>query len=374
MSLCDPDLGTFTDVGSTVLLLAGTHRCGRLVILGAGTIAGDPLQPTVITGTDDGGFVMAAGAFGGPVTIRDLTFAQPLSDRSIDFFGGELDIERVIDAGGGIIAGDRDLVKIDHYTYEGEGNGIDVFNAEITNSTIRHCGSASGIVARGDSNGGFVKIDHTVVEDCDVGIAFIGPGGFGRVGGTISNSQLLDNGVGISGAFATIGVSSTVIAGNDATPRVSSMGISLGSGFADLAGIEITGQQDIGLSIYHGSSDDQDAVVFAESLQITGGQFGIAFGGIDNNLSVHNSIIRDQTIASVAIGSLDGSIVISNNQLSVISGFCIDDSRFTESGLSHFMHADGTTLNGVSFDGQSIEGPTELAPFYRIASDSGIQF
>ena len=58
----------------------------------------------------------------------------------------------------------------------------------------------------------------------------------------------------------------------------------------------------------------------------------------------------------------------------MISGFAINDGRFTESSFSRYIFAFGTTLNGVSFDGQTIDGPAELAPFYRIASDSGIQF
>jgi hypothetical protein len=374
MSLCDPDLAGFPDSTSTALLLAGTHRCGQLVIVSAGLIAGDPDHLTVVTGTDDGGVVLVAGALGGPVTIRDLTFAQPLSDRSIDFSGGELTVERVIDFGGGIAAGENDTVKIDHYTYEGEGDAVDISSGVITSSSIRHCGSGRGIVARGGSNGGGVTIDHTVIEDCGIGIEFAGPGGFGRVGGEVTHSELLDNGIGISARFANLSVQGTVIRGNDATPRVSSIGLSLGSGFTSLSDIEITGQQDFGVGISHQSSDGQDAVVFASGLDITGGKLGVSISGIDNNLFIDGSIIRDQTVASVEVGSLDGSISIGGNQLSVLSGFAISDSRFTESGLSHFIHAEGTTLNGVSFDGQSIEGPTELAPYYHIAFDSGIQF
>jgi len=271
-------------------------------------------------------------------------------------------------------------VKLDHYTYEGEGTAVDVFSADITSSTIRHCGSGDGIVAHAPINSPGLTVDQTVIEDCERGIALVGPGGSGRVIGQIANAQLLDNGIGISASFAFLEVTSTVIAGNDATPRVSSTGIAVGSGDTFLFGVEITGQTDVGFFIDHARSDDQDAVVFAKGLVITGGQIGITFGGIDNNLAVRNAIIRDQTIASLAVGNLDGLTDFGtpsdpgNNQLSVISGFAIDDSRFTESGLSHFIHATGTTLNGVSFDGQSIDGPAELAPFYRIASDSGIQF
>lgn len=377
MGLCDADLQSFSDWDSTVLLLPGTHRCGHQIVLAFATLAGDPDQPTIITGDDTGGFGMFAFTSSAPSIIRDLTFAPPLAEWSIN--AGNLDVERVVDAGG-IIAGDGSLVKLDHYTYEGEGTAVDVFTADITSSTIRHCGSGDGIVVHAASNGPGVTVDQTVIEDCARGIHLAGPGGFGRVFAEIARSQLLDNGIGIAADSAITTVRNTAIRGNDATPRASSTGISVGSGQTSLFDVEITGQTDVGLLIQHAPSDNQIADVIARGLHITGGLFGIAFGGIDNHLYVRNADIRDQTIASFATDNLDGQTDFGrpsdpgNNQLSVISGFAINDGRFSESQFSRYIFAFGTTLNGVSFDGQTIDGPAELAPFYRIASDSGIQF
>jgi hypothetical protein len=58
----------------------------------------------------------------------------------------------------------------------------------------------------------------------------------------------------------------------------------------------------------------------------------------------------------------------------VLSGFAIDDSRSTETS-GRYIRAVGTTLNGISFAGQTIEGPAELAPYYRfLHTFAGIEF
>lgn len=381
MSLCDPDLELSVGSGSVVRLLPGTHRCGRQLFLNGGTFVGDPDEPTIITGTAAGGFGMFANAFGTPMTFRNLTFAPPLAGWTISFGGDELDLQRVVDAGG-ILADDNTLVKLDHYTYEGEGTGLDLHGADIQHSTIRHCGSGDGIVARHNSNGPGVTISHTRVEDCDLGLVLVPPDQRGlRIVADISNSRFIDNRIGISAAGANTTIHDTVVRGHSAGPRVSSVGVAVSSGNTTLSNVEITGQQDTGLGVFHILSDDEDALVFVSSVTIVGGHFGIDLSGIDNQLTVRGSTVRGQTVASLAISNVDGRADLGtpsspgNNQLSVISGFVIDDTRSTESFFSRYTFATGTTLNGVSFDGQTIDGPAELAPFYRIANfDAGIQF
>ncbi len=57
-----------------------------------------------------------------------------------------------------------------------------------------------------------------------------------------------------------------------------------------------------------------------------------------------------------------------------------DDATTPQVSLTHsssdkYIQAIGTTLNGVSFAGETVDGAAELAPFYRIVSfESGIQF
>jgi hypothetical protein len=361
MSLCDPEL-ELTGFGSIVQLLAGTHRCGRSIIIFGGTILGDPTQATVVTGTDEGGFGMLAGHNFSTMAIRDLTFVPPLAEWSIQF-GGVFDVQRVIDAGG-IRGEDGSSVTIDHYTYEGEGTALSLSSAQITNTAIRHCGSGHGILV---SSG--ATIDGVLVEDCNFGV--------GAQGVHITNSQFIANRVGIGATGSTL-VRDTVVRG-DASLRASELGVAVGNGNIGLRNIEITGVN-VGLSVSGGGSGDNEALVFGDGLVITGGSVGISCSGLDNQLTIRNSVVRDQTQASFALSNLDGVTNFGtaedpgNNQLSVVSGFAIDDSRITETS-GRFIRAVGTTLNGVSFAGQTIEGPAELAPFYRFAhGGSGIQF
>jgi hypothetical protein len=372
MNLCDPEL-EFTISGSVVLLLAGTHRCGRSIIIFDGTILGDPDHATVVTGTDEGGFGILAGNNFSTMAIHDLTFAPPLAEWSIQF-AGNLDVERVVDAGG-ISGGNNSLLRLDQYTYEGEGTALALRGAQITRTAIRHCGSGRAIEL---SSSGGASIDGVLDEDCDIGVSAQGPGPFGNISVGITDSQFIANRVGIVANRASTTVRDTVIRG-DASVRPGQVGVNAGSGSTSLANVEITGV-DVGLTVSHSSSDGHDALVNANGLEIVGGVIGISFPGIDNQLTVRNSIIRDQTQASLAVSNVDGRTDLGdafspgNNQLSVISGFAIDDSRFTET-FGRFIRAVGTTLNGVSFASQTIAGPAELAPFYRFQHNgSGIQF
>jgi hypothetical protein len=375
MNICDPAMND-TGFGSTVLLLAGTHHCDRGVFIGGDSIVlGDPDHGTILTGTDTGGIALSVGGGGSTTTIRDLTFVPPLRDFSI-FSEGEVIVERVVDVGG--IMHSNGMLRLDHYTYEGEGTALDVSGADIRNSTIRHCGAGDGIFAHG-TNGEFVRLDGVVVEDCEVGLRGIGAL-FTRIPIIIANSQLIDNGIALSFNDTSTSVQNVVIRDDESTPRAGHVGIMAGPGGLGMADVDILGQEQVGLIISHSEADHRAAVVFADGLRITGGVLGIHFLGIDNQLTMRNSIIRDQTQAALLVSNIDGVTNLGtvgnpgNNQLSVVSGFVIDDTRQAESA-NRYIRAHGTTLNGVSFDGQTIDGGAELAPFYRLAgSHSGIQF
>jgi predicted small lipoprotein YifL len=385
MNLCDFELqnaGFF----SRVILLAGTHRCGTLLFMEAGvTVEGDPAGGTIVTGANGSGFsvTFATGPADAVSTVRDVTFASPLEFASISTGVGGLLVERVVDHGGGISASGEGLVRIDHYTYEGDGIAIELAFAEITNTTIRHCGLNPGIRMSPDAFHSFAfgTIDHVVVEDCETGIAVGLPGSRRNTNITIGNSELIDNRTGILVSSGDVNISNVVIRDDEATPLTTSTGISIRSGTAFVTDVEITGCDDVGIALVQTSSNGFDAGLHANRLTINGGQVGIAFQGIDNHLSMQNSIVRDQTAAALYASSIDSSIHLGspgfpgNNALSVLSGFVIDDDRQFNSSFFALIQAHGTTLNGVRFDGELVEGPAELAPFYRFRfNDSGIQF
>jgi hypothetical protein len=373
MNLCDRAMGD-TGFGSTVLLLAGTHHCNGVSIGGGSIVLGDPDQATILTGTDTGGFGMGIGWSGTTTTLRDVTFVPPLMEFSI-FSAGDVIMERVVDVGGIMHTGGT--LRLDHYTYEGEGTALDVSSAEIRNSTIRHCGASDGIFAHG-TDGQFVGLDGVLVEDCEVGLRATGAV-FTRMSIQILNSQLIDNGIGIILTHASTGVENTVIRDDESTPRAGQFGVIAGAGSTGLHDVDILGQEQTGLVMSYVPGERPEVLVFGDGLRITGGAIGIDFPGIDNQLTLRNSIIRDQTQAALLVGNIDGVTNLGtagnpgNNQLSVVSGFAIDDVRQGENS-PRLIRANGTTLNGVSFDGQTIVGPAELAPFYRVASSPGIQF
>jgi hypothetical protein len=63
------------------------------------------------------------------------------------------------------------------------------------------------------------------------------------------------------------------------------------------------------------------------------------------------------------------------NALSVVSGFALDDVRDAALPANRFVQAFGTTLNGRSYDGQTVEGPASVPPDYRVLMLAGaIQF
>src|SRR5262249_4628646 len=147
-----------------------------------------------------------------------------------------------------------------------------------------------------------VTIDSVTVEDCQIGLAVDGPANQrSGMGAQISNCQLIDNRVGISLFHAFSFISDTVIRDDESTPPASLVGISIDSGDSFLDQVEIVGQNSVGLDVHHSPSDDRNANAFGDGLVITGGEVGIACSGIDNQLHIRNSIVRDQTAASLAL-------------------------------------------------------------------------
>ena len=99
----------------------------------------------------------------------------------------------------------------------------------------------------------------------------------------------------------------------------------------------------------------------------------------DNVLRMRDSVVAGQTVAAVQIEQDDSFFDLGDsgdgdgNQLSVVSGTALADLR-TDPLFWPTIEATGTTLNGNAYAGQLIQGPTVLAPDYRIVADGSIQF
>lgn len=363
MGLCDPDIENVGQ-GSIVKLRAGTHRCGRMIFIGAGAaFEGAGRDTTVLAGTEDGVFSIqiTSGAASQVTSLSRLTLAP--SSR-LGVWAGGLLLDRVdsaapVEAGSDASVG---TVTLDHYRYEGAGTALDAGRAAIAHSQFRHCDLAiASSVA--------LTVDDVVIEGCARGIHVVDGSA------DIGNSRFVDNGNSIWTQAGTSTVHDSVIRAN-AGPRVPSIGMLHSGGSLTASRMKITGQADAGISLQQFSSYGH-AGLAVEASEIVGGRLGIEFLGIENSLSVSGSTIRRQTEASLYISSLDGPVELGrvgapgNNTFSVLpGGFAIDDHRFTANFRS--VYAVGNTLNGASLAGITVEGPAELAPYYRVAYNESI--
>jgi hypothetical protein len=413
--------------GDTLQFLAGTHRCSGFLSLNPSiTIEGAGRDETFVAEGDTGSLIFDLNAGFDPsvltTTIRDISFQHSVPTG----IHGSLVVERVADSAGFELRG-GDHTTVDHYTYEGVGTAFSITDGNlqiahssihhigsegspgilvtnggatvdrvsydgpgtgvqlsrgsltIANSQFRHCGAGNGILVESTA----ATLDHVVVEDCGAGARITGMqsgGGF-----KITNSKFIGNriGVAIGDGFSTM--ADSVISGSGAVPETSETGIEISNGALVVTGVTITGQRAVGIALSPHSSREFEASVslFASAIEIDGGAVGIGFSGSDNsdNMTLNRSTVRGQTLASVVVSGVDASIDLGTpvnpglNTLSVVSGFALDDQRNITNNLHQFITATGTTLNGMSFDGQTIFGPVALAPFYRVNNAAGgIQF
>jgi hypothetical protein len=379
LGLCDPDL-ELAFAGDTIELQGGTHECGRWVNLASGvTVTGALGATAIVRGTVDGGFGFAVSY--GPdtrtTTIRDLTFAEPLAPASIDVMFGTLVVQRVHDSGG--IATWGRPAMIDHYVFDGAGPALDpAASVQLASSTI-HCTSGDGIVVHG---GGSVTLDGVTIDNCATGL-WVDNAPIPAGGATVKGCDFVDNYTGIRITFASATVTDTTIRDDETTLAASSIGLWVDTADVTISTSQIVDQDDVGIRVTSPSPNDgiNDSSVYASAIEIVRGRVGISYENMDNNLWLRHSTIRDQTVAAFQAWALDSQTDLGRagdpgfNTLSVTSGYALDDKRQYESAIDRYIYAHGTTLNGVSFDGQTIDGPAELAPYYWIASgDSGLQF
>jgi hypothetical protein len=377
--------------GDTLLLLAGEHRSDQGAYLQNGvTVMGQGADTTVVRG-DTGvfpGFQFTAGN-PNPVfsALRDVTVIAPNGFWSVSWgsdVAGTLTVEDVVLMGDGIevqSAFDRRLgVVIERVTYDGMGGGgsglraSGAVGATISDSRFSGCGTAILLQA------GELDLTGTTIEGCATGLQ-IGSGPLGEGGDWhVASSQILDDTTGILLIGGGLLLEDTLIADDEATVAASERGVYVGSGDVLAIDVTIRGQDLAGIEAYRPScceNTDRLAVDLDGAL-IEGGQMGVqVHGTVDSgHLTMRSSIVRDQTVAAVSIAMEDGTLfdLSGDNQLSVVSGFALEDLRLDNS-LGFIVEAAGITLNGRSYAGQRVQGPASVPPDYRIVDDRGaIQF
>lgn len=371
MNLCDPDLELAPGL---VVLQPGVHTCGRLIFMNAGvTLQGDRQAPTILTGTPDGdlSFQIAFGSDQSTTTVQDVTFAPPLFFESVGVLTGDLAVERVNDVAG-VHVYNGGAAALDRYHFDGPGTGATLGAATVSHSTFRNC--QEGVVASGDGFGS-VTVTDTSVTGCDTGL--ISRGG----GLDVHGAQLIDNRVAVSiesdgqeRSGPASRIEDSVIRDDPSTPAAPQIGIAQRGEQLTVNRVKITGVA-FGVSFFQSDSFDH-AGFGGDSLEIVGGQVGVGTGGIENSFELHNSTIRNQTVASISIGGVDSFYDISNNTLSARrGGYAIINNKRFDDIFTRYVTATGTTLNGTSFNGSVLEGPLDLPPFIKIEDgDSGYLF
>lgn len=403
MHLCDGSLFLANGPGDTIELLGGVHECAGAVNLnGGGTVQGAADGSTVVKGEGGVGFSLSL-AMGAPpqftTTVRRLTFAEPLLEQSLSIYGGNVVVTDLTDAGGVLVA-EADEVFFEGYTYEGSGAAgtfavdIEAYDVWVGAVNVR-CGSGGdGVRVRQRNSpfpGGSGAIQRVRAEHCGNGLTLGGPVGPGQFRTEapfldVSSVELLDNEVGLSLVSGSITMRDPIIRGDDSTPLVSTHGVSADNGNLTLLGGKIGGVTIAGIDVHTSSSGggpfEAACDLVTDGVEIVGARYGVIFHGWEgsSDLTMRRSIVREQTVASVRVSGYDSLFDLGSalspgeNALSVVSGFALEDAR-TDSLNEPYVLAIGTTLNGHSYDGQTIQGPAEVPLDYVIRTFSGaIQF
>lgn len=400
MALCDLSFPPPSS-GDLLLLGGGTHVCGRSLTLEAGvTLEGAADGSTIVTGDAVNGF----GLFFFPAdprfttTVRRISFEQPLDLYSLNFSNDSLLVEDVADEGG-LFINEADQVEIDGYVYNGEGSGLHVTAAGLTlTDVVVHCqnsdGASDGIFLgprRQPFEYGVGTLERVRVEHCQRGIV-IGPqpapydsppSDLGQY--QMSLLELLDNVVGLDVQVGQSTLYDPVIRGDDFTAQVSTHAITISHGDVSLVGGKLTGSK-VGIEAVTTSSGgwfEPHTQLVLDGTEIVGGEAGVSFSGFDggSDLRMRRCVVRDQTVVGVRVSGYESHFDLGTagdlgqNQLSVVSGFALEDARTDALPLWPYTDAAGTTLNGHSYAGQLILGPAQQGTDYRIVDgDGAIQF
>ncbi len=386
LRLCDPDIGTARR-GDTIDLLAGTHVCAGEVQPWAGvTIHGAGTGATIIDGSGAAALVVSPigpEVPGDTTVIRDLT----LGDRAtVDVIAGSVVIDDVVSIGA--VDARPPAQDVTVTGFDGVAMDLSVTGTASVSASRFH--DAGCLTVRADPMSfewGAYTITGVEFERCTSGLTVgVRPAEFGAeipFPVAVTACQFADNATAIRIRDGSTTITSATITGDDSAPPVSQRGIDVQNGEVVVDGGQITGQTIAGIRVFGLTTIDYEdhAWVRIHGVTIDGGPTGIAFAPFDDNslLELRDSIVRNQTTASVAVSDDEANADLGSptdpggNQLSVTTGFALDDHR-ADVFFTSFISAHGTTLNGVSFDGTTVSGPTASPPYYRITGDGDIAF
>lgn len=387
--LCDPETVTAI-AGDTISLLAGDHVCDApapLEIAEGVTVIGAGRAATLVRGATQSfpGFLLSGVSVEATTALRGFTVTAPAPLAStviLVMATGTVAFEDLGVEGPGVLLGSFQSVSATdlHVECGGSGEGLTTWIAGpviVTSSSFTGC-------QRGVSNAGNSwTISSSTFERNGVGIW--GDSNQQFQGELIVNEcELIDNGTGIqllSGGVAT--VNDTVIRDVEVTPEAMSRGISMFGADLTLNGGEIVGHDQVGVDLFASVEGPSFNVTISDAL-IVGGAIGVNADGRDNpnRLIMRDSVVRDQTVASVRISvewffvtlDLGNGGGTGGNQLSVVSGTALLDMREEPDEFNGTIDATGMTLNGRSYAGQLIQGPASQPPDYFMLADGQIQF
>lgn len=389
MHLCDPTINLWADTGNLLHLLGGTHVCNGLSLIGGVDIDGATDGSTVIRG-DTSGFNLFLNA---DSRIRRLTFEAPPEWGSMSLWSGAYLVEDV--SGIRIQSNNSRSITIDGYRFEGDGVALDLAAETFALSDlVVDCAGGAGtglqlIAPEHRPEAGSGTVERVEISRCARGVQINRRNPFYRTPVLeLKDLELVDNGVGLAVSSGEITVRNLEVRGDPVAPPVSEYGVAFGGHSMSLLGGEIRGQTVAGISQSTsspgGQNPDPVAYLFVDQYEIIGGPIGVEFSPYDGgtDIKIRRSEIRDQTVASVRVDGEESTIDLGTveepggNQLSVVSGFAIDDLRTTtEFTPSFYLDAHGTTLNGLGYDGNVIDGPALISPDFRIPTwNSGIRF
>ena len=386
--VCDAETVTAT-TGDTISLLAGEHACDApapIVLFNGVTIAGAGRGATLVRGVTQSfpGFSFFGDSVGVPTVLRGFTVVAPSPMQSTVFLlegPATLAIEDLGFEGPGFRLSGSVAATVDglHVECGGVGVGLETEDSGIvavTNSSFAGCSTGVALA------GGPSSVTSSTFERCSVGIEGFRDRNFqGDL--TVTSCELTDNATGIEVLGGVARVSDTLISDVEVTPEAMQTGILVIGASLDLSGGEIVGHDGTGVAIFASVEGPTFAVSITNGL-IIGGQIGVHADGRDNpnSLVMRDSVVRDQTFASVLIFVEWFTVTLDlgngggpgGNELSVVSGIALRDIREDPDEFNGVIDATGMTLNGRSYAGQLIQGPASVPPDYEMLADGEIQF
>jgi hypothetical protein len=369
VSICRGDDSSFLPRATdTMLLRAGTYECSHRIFVASGVIVrGEGLDRTVLAGPA-AGLTVQVGR--GTTEVHALTIAGPATTAGVLIRGGDAVIDDVgVEAGSiGVHMEAGGTVLVSRFGYQApDGTGLRVDHAgavlELSTSTIS---ARAGIVA----TAGQVTIRDTRIDVTGDGIVTGVAGGDGGAtvtmrGGSIEANRAID------ALDGTVTVEGSTLTGAD---ELATEGVRYDSATVTLREATLGGF-DTGLALYVGTGARGGATLVIESSTVEArGVAIVAPGLIGGRLTVRRSRVEGLTALSV-LGTprlLDlGTHEAPGENALVGTAYAIHDFRIVAGPP---IVAIGSTLNGERGAGNSIVGPVDSPPRYRLRTATQLDF